>query len=104
MEQKDIDRIKAEISSKYLPDKLYLFGSAAAGKLQEASDLDFCVIKENIGNKSDEFVKIRKILGRTVIPLDILIFTREEFNRRKDIWGTVQYEIDKNGKLLYESK
>ena len=42
-----------------------------------------------VGQKAPEF-KADAALGN------------DEFNRRKEIWGTVQYEIDKKGKVLYE--
>ncbi|MFH1541860.1 MAG: nucleotidyltransferase domain-containing protein [bacterium] len=99
-----IKKIKEELSMQYQPTKLVLFGSATSKGLEQANDIDLCVIKNGFKDKSEEFVKIRKILGRTIVPLDVLIFNQEEFNRRKDIWGTVQYEIDKNGEVLYESK
>jgi hypothetical protein len=34
--------------------------------------------------------------------MDVIVFSREEFEKRKDIWGTVQYEIENKGKVLYE--
>jgi len=104
MDRTIIDEIKKKILSQYQPGKLVLFGSAASGDIGKVRDIDLCVINDNIKNKSEEFIKLRKIIGRTILPLDILILTRKEFERRKDIWGTVQYEIDKKGKVLYESK
>jgi predicted nucleotidyltransferase len=98
-----IEEIKKKLLAQYHPKKILLFGSAALKGPDLANDLDLCIIKEGIQNKSEEFIKIRKILGRTVLPLDVLIFTREEFDRRRNIWGTVQYEIDKKGQILYDS-
>src|SRR3989338_4798217 len=103
MEKSIIDEIKDRILSQYHPNKLYLFGSAALKGPALANDIDLCVIKEDINNKSEEFIKLRKILGRTIMPLDILFFTKDEFDRRKNIWGTVHYEIDKKGKILYDA-
>jgi len=97
-----IDDIRDKIAAQYKPDKLVLFGSSVARGLEKANDLDLCVIKDDIVDKSDEFIKIRKILGRTILPLDILIFKKDEFDRRRNIWGTVQYEIETKGKVLYE--
>ncbi len=110
MEKRDIindlliNDLKKRLLAKYSFKKLVLFGSAASDRPEKAKDIDLCVIKDDVENKSEEFIKIRKILGRTVVPLDVLIFNETEFNRRKDIWGTVQYEIDKKGKILYEAK
>ena len=98
----EIENINRRIVAKYRPEKIVLFGSAASARPGTAKDIDLCVIKENFADKSAEFVKIRKILGATLMPLDILIFSGSEYDRRKNIWGTVQYEIDKKGKVLYE--
>lgn len=98
-----VEEIKKKLIAEYHPKKIFLFGSAALKGPEAANDLDLCIITEGIQNKSDEFIKIRRILGRTLLPLDVLIFTKEEFDRRSNIWGTVQYEIDKKGLVLYDS-
>jgi len=84
------------------PLKLVLFGSMASGENKPESDVDLCVISEKVASQSEEAVRVRKIMGKILFPVDILVFSRENFDKRKDIWGTIQYEVDKKGKILYE--
>ncbi len=98
----EIKIMAGKIADNFQPERIILFGSTASGRATGESDIDLCVIKNGIKDKPGEIVKIRKILGNSPWPIDMLIFNSEEFARRRDIFGTVQYEIDKNGRVLYE--
>ena len=102
--EKEIQEITKRIVKNFNPRRLVLFGSRAGGAVTPNSDIDLCIINDRAQDKSQDFIKIRKILGDSILPMDILFFTREEFNKRKDIWGTVQYEIDKKGVVLHERR
>lgn len=101
---KDLREITNKIISKVNPLRVILFGSRATGSTNLNSDIDICIVDNKFTDKSDEFIKIRKALGRSIVPLDILIFNPIEFEKRKNILGTVQYEIDKKGVILYERR
>ena len=49
-------------------------------------------------------VLIRKALKDIGIPKDIIVKTPQEFERFKDIVGTVIYPAAHKGKLLYEKR
>ena len=49
-------------------------------------------------------VLIRKALKDIGIPKDIIVKTPQEFERFKDIVGTVIYPVAHKGKLLYEKR
>lgn len=98
-----MEDISKRISKQLKPTKIVLFGSSALGKETKDSDIDLCIIKDDIEDKSKEYIKTRKILGDVLIPMDIIFFNNNEYDKRKDIFGTVQYEIDKKGIVLYES-
>ncbi|MFA6548860.1 MAG: nucleotidyltransferase domain-containing protein [Candidatus Margulisiibacteriota bacterium] len=100
----EIKAIADKIVKGAAPSRIILFGSRAENKGNVNSDVDLCVIQDNIKDKSDEFIKIRRLLGDVIYPLDIIILNRDEYEKRKDIFGTVQYEIDKKGKVLYERR
>ncbi|OGC43342.1 hypothetical protein A2548_03195 [candidate division WOR-1 bacterium RIFOXYD2_FULL_41_8] len=102
--EEEIKDIAGKIAKKFKPKRLVLFGSRALGQTNKDSDIDLCVINDNVRDKSQEFIKIRKLLGNFIQPIDILFFSEAEFKKRKDIWGTIQYEIDKKGKILYERR
>ncbi len=100
----EIKNIADSIVKEVNPMRLVLFGSRASQKINPNSDIDLCVINDRVEDKSQEFIKIRKALGSFISPMDILILNKDEFEKRKDIWGTVQYEIDKKGIVLYERR
>lgn len=104
MTEEDIKNITDKIVIGIKPKRVVLFGSMASGKTNENSDIDLCIIKDHIEDRMKDSVAIRKVIGSNLIPLDIVVLGMDEFNRRKDIWGTVQYEIDKKGKVLYERR
>lgn len=96
---KDIaERIAAEIK----PRRIVLFGSQASGNTGVNSDIDLCIIEDSVANKNEEFIRVRHLLKDIIMPMDIIILNKDEFEKRKDIWGTVQYEIDKKGIIVYE--
>lgn len=84
------------------PDKIYLFGSYVTGKTKENSDLDVCIIKNNVKDKHKELLEVKRKLFNIGIPLDILLLNQQSFKKRQDVWGTIQYEIVHNGVKVYE--
>jgi len=100
----EINQVVEKVKEASNPDKIYLFGSYAYGNPNENSDLDLCIIKKEVKDKSKEYIKIRRVLSHMILPMDILILNEDEFEKRKDIFGAVQYEINKKGIILYESR
>lgn len=102
--EEKIQNITSTIVKTVDPEKVVLFGSMASGQSGENSDIDLCIIKNNVNDKIRELVKVRGALRGTGWPMDLLLMSAEELERRKDVWGTIQYEIDKKGKMLYERR
>jgi predicted nucleotidyltransferase len=99
--KKQIDKVAAIIAQFPLIKKIYLFGSYAKGESRENSDIDLAIIKDRIENKHKELFEIRKKLFSNWIPLDLVMLEEKDYLNRKDVWGTIQYEIDKTGVELY---
>lgn len=100
--QEQINNLISKIKEAAEPEKIYLFGSYAAGKAKDSSDIDLCIIKNDYKNKQEELLKLKKNIFHIGIPVDVLLFKEAAFNKRKNLWGSVQYEISHNGKVLYE--
>lgn len=96
------DLVVEKIRESVKPEQIYLFGSYVSGKAGENSDLDVCIIKDNVQDKHKELFKAKSALFKIGIPLDILMFDSKMFSKRKNIWGSVQYEIFHNGVKAYE--
>ncbi|MBI5399402.1 nucleotidyltransferase domain-containing protein [Candidatus Saganbacteria bacterium] len=101
-----ITREKAEevvenIKKSIEPDEIYLFGSYVSGKTKEHSDLDVCIIKNEIADKHQLLLKAKKSLFNIGVPIDLLLFNKVNFNKRSNIWGSIQYEIFNKGIKVY---
>lgn len=94
---KAVDEIKKAVD----PDEIYLFGSYVSGQVKENSDLDICIIKDNVKDKHQLLLKAKKGLMNIGMPIDILLFNKEGFAKRQNIWGSVQYEIFHKGRKVY---
>lgn len=97
-----IEEVKNRLVKTYNPVAIYLFGSYAWGNPTEDSDLDLMIVVE----KSDEKSYKRPIPGYDAlfglnISKDIIVHTKEVFDRRTNDITTLEYKIKKDGKVLY---
>jgi len=92
------------------PYKIILFGSHAAGNQNKGSDIDIMVILDNndvsktYTERLNKKIYIRNLLleiNRN-IPLDILVYSKEELKLIKNYGNYFIDEIEKKGKVIYE--
>ena len=83
------------------PLKIILFGSYAYGTPNSDSDLDICVIKQDVKSKSKEKKEIRERLKELFIAKDIIVSSLEEYEFYKNQYGSVFMEIERKGKQLW---
>ncbi len=85
--------------------QIILFGSYARGDYNSDSDIDLLfVTKDNVKSVRTIKYKIEKILDDRIYPLDILVYRENDIKNRKDIIGTLPYNVLKEGKVLYDGK
>lgn len=102
---KAIDSITDAIVKNYQPEKIILFGSAAAGKAGPDSDIDMLIIKRTALKPLERLRQIAPILPRHYdVAIDCVVWTPEEVatDSRRNMF--LKYEILKKGKVLYERK
>jgi predicted nucleotidyltransferase len=100
-----IDLVVHKLVTAYSPQQIYLFGSQAREDANPDSDIDFLIIKESNEPRHRRAINFRKELrGNNLYPVDILVYTPQEFSDELNIKGTIPYHALKEGKLLYESK
>lgn len=99
--KEQVDQIVEEIKGTMRPNEIYLFGSYVSGKIKENSDIDICIIKDGVKNKHEELLRVKRNIFKLGLPTDILLLSRKRFADRRDIWGTVQYEIFHKGRKVY---
>ena len=93
-----------KIIKEFNPEKIILFGSYAYGKPTVDSDIDLMIVMDTDEKPHKRAVPVRKALKDIGIPKDIIVKTPQEFERFKDIGGTVIYPAAHKGKLLYEKR
>jgi len=89
-------------TEKSVIQKIYLFGSYAYGKPTKKSDLDICVILDNIEERKDVYIDISKALFyRDIIRCDLLVYREKEFYHGENP-ESIENTIMEKGELLYE--
>jgi len=97
-----INEIASRIATRFNPDKIILFGSYATGNQKEDSDLDLLIIQETDLPPLQRGFDIRMSLIGTMIPFDILIYTKLEFEQESGNRFSFLSSAIKNSKILYE--
>ncbi|MGH7602582.1 MAG: nucleotidyltransferase domain-containing protein [Gemmatimonadaceae bacterium] len=99
-----VDEIVATLISRFNPRRIYLFGSRARGDALPDSDYDFLIEIE----RTPESSQIRRE-SRNSLPdfpaADVQLHVRypDELERRKDDPGTIDWDVVREGKLLWAS-
>jgi predicted nucleotidyltransferase len=92
------------------PCKIILFGSYASGNPTEDSDLDVAVILDsekivdNYRERMDRYLKVSSSV-RAInyqIAMDIIVYSKAEFEYLKEQKNDFVEEIETVGKILYE--
>ena len=98
--QKIVDTFRDE-----QPEKIILFGSRAYGDPRKDSDYDICIIKSiGLDSFKEESLRLYKKLRRSLSNeiTDLVLYTPEQYEERKDIRLFVTYDISRKGIVLYE--
>jgi predicted nucleotidyltransferase len=83
------------------PVKVILFGSFARGDNTKDSDLDFLVILPTVTDHHAEMVRLRRALAALPMPIDVLVYSVDEVQRRGHLRGTTLYHALNEGKVLH---
>lgn len=102
--KQEITNITNEIISATSAVKIYLFGSFAYGEPDNDSDIDLCIITNDSHIRKRDLTKsIRKSISKVAtMPVDILIYDKDEFLKRAKIHSTIEHKIANEGVTIYE--
>ena len=93
-----VDRIAA----RFQPARILLFGSRARGTANRWSDVDLLVVMEEVADKRQAAVEMRRALSDLPVSKDIVVTTPEEIARRGKIVGGVLRAALRDAKVVYE--
>ena len=92
----------SKIVKHFHPDKVILFGSRAWGKPTAESDLDILVVMDLEGSPIRKAAEISTIARPKFLPMDIIVRTPDEIERRIRIGDPFIRRIMDKGEVLYE--
>jgi predicted nucleotidyltransferase len=100
--KKLISKAVNDAAEKIKPKKVILFGSYAYGKPARDSDVDLLFIKNTSLSKMERYRLVNEHLEH-FMPMDILIKTPAEINKRLRMGDPFYKEIIRKGRILYDA-
>ncbi|MFC1566297.1 nucleotidyltransferase domain-containing protein [bacterium] len=106
---KNIDKLKKEIVARVASickyKEIILFGSYAKGNVTKDSDIDLIIILNESGFSKSYIEKIKRRHSiaklfydiKSETPMDILVYTKDEWKRLKEIDNSFMKEINETG-------
>ena len=67
------------------------------------SDLDFLVIERSVEDRIGEAVRLRRALGDTGVPVDIIVLDEALAARRAQVPGTMVHDALRDGRIVAQS-
>ena len=99
-----LEEITQRIVDIYTPDLIILYGSHARGNQRDGSDADLLIIKETNERPIDRRIQVERILSDRLVPLDIIVYTPQEFRYLFSLGSPFAEEIMKEGRVIYMRK
>lgn len=98
-----IRQMLKKLVAEYAPQKVILFGSYDRGKPGPDSDIDLLIIKETSERFLDRWTTVQRILSgmHRSLPVEALVLTPQEVERRLAIGDQFIAEILEKGEVLY---
>ena len=91
---------------QFRPQRVILFGSQARGTADARSDVDLlviCPVDSKWENRRTLMVAMYRALRGLEMATDVVVLTPEEFERDRQIPGTVARPAWREGRVLYEA-
>ena len=97
-----LDEVAVSIKSVHPDSTVILFGSYARGEQNDESDLDICVlVPELTYDRANMRVDARSSIRRGFpLPIDVLLYTYDEFEEDVKKRSKMQYKIKNEGVVL----
>lgn len=104
IDPRTVDEIVRRIAEGYDPDKVIIFGSVAKGTEHEDSDIDLLILKNDTRKPVERNREVRRLLFGIKYPIDVFVKTTEEFDRFRDVVGSMFYDASREGRVIYERR
>ncbi|MCP3957952.1 MAG: nucleotidyltransferase domain-containing protein [bacterium] len=97
-----LDEIVARLVRALGPERVYLFGSRARGEGEADSDFDLLIVvpESDLPGYARDRIALRALRGLRT-PVDTIVLTRNEFDRKRGVVCSLPATVDREGQLLY---
>jgi len=98
----DLARVVVRLAEAFQPIAIYLYGSQARGTASWESDIDLLVVvpeSREPGYRRDQVAYAA--IGDHLLPLDIMVLTRNEFEQRITSPASLPATVQREGRMLY---
>lgn len=97
-----LDEIVDRLVRRLDPEQVYLFGSRARGDADLDSDFDILIVvpESELPGHARDRLALRALRGLRA-PVDAIVLTREEFDRKRGVVCSLPATVEREGKLLY---
>lgn len=103
LDTKKLDEAIRRIAAAMQPEQIYLYGSHAYGQPSEDSDVDLLVIlTDSVLPPHRRAVEAYRALRGLLLPAEVKVVTRQEFERRTLWFSTIERVVREKGKVLYD--
>lgn len=99
-----LDEVVRRIVEVAHPERIILFGSAARGDAGAESDLDLLVVKSGNYRKREMAVRVRRAIGSTGRPIDVIMARPEDIKRYGSTPGLVYAPALQDGWVVYDDR
>lgn len=80
--------------------RLIVFGSHASGTSRADSDIDLLVVEPQVSDRYAEMSRLATLLGRSLIPADVVVMSVDSFEHQKTIVNTLAWLVAREGQEL----
>ncbi len=98
-----VEEIVQRIRAVSRPDRIILFGSAAAGRMNRDSDVDLLVVEREVADVRRDSIRIREALAGLPFPFDVVVMSRDRFEETRDVIGGIAWPAARYGRVIYEA-
>ena len=100
--EEKLREVVRRIASRFDPERIILFGSRSRGDAAEDSDADLLVVMRVDGSRRQAALAVDFALLSIDLAVDLFVVRPEEFERDRNLVGTLAWPAAHEGKVLYE--
>lgn len=98
-----LSEMTSRLVQAFHPDMVILFGSHAWGTPTETSDIDlYVIVPESSERPLQRARRARACLGDVRVAKDILVRTRAEVDKYRNVYASLECQVLEKGRVLYE--